>query len=238
MTRRLDARRWLTATALSLGLAASTLGAQPASADAATDAPVTKADKATVWTGSSKVVNVLANDTDPQGDPLAVCRVGESPYRNVGLGIEGGGGGSELFVFASPRAKAGTYVLTYYACDFEYLTAETLTVTVKKSTPVRVTKIEGRPGKLKVVNPNSRRIVMMWGDPRRERPDGSLRLPGHEAEVITVERRSIFWVAFFPRDGAIAGMGTVRNIALPKTVASSRVATDAPRLTRLWNSHR
>lgn len=237
MTRP-DVRRWLTATMLSLGLAASTLGAQPASADAATDAPVTKADKVTVWSGSVKTADVLANDSDPQGDPLAVCRVAESPYRNVGLGIEGGGDEGELYVFAGPRAKAGTYVLTYYACDFEYLTPATLTVTVKRSTPVRVTKIEGRPGKLRVVNPNSRRILMMWGDPMQERPDGTLRLPGHQSEVITVERRSIFWFALFPRDGGIAGMGTVRNIALPKVGAGPRVTPLSPGLTRLWNSHR
>lgn len=234
MARRLDVRRWLTATLLSLGLAASTLGAQPASADAATDAPVTAPDHATVWTGSGKFVNVLANDTDPQNDSLAVCRVATSPYRNVELLVEGG----ELVAFASSRAKAGTYELTYYACDFQYLTPGTLTVTVKKAKRVRVTKIDGRPGKLKVANPNSRNVVVMWGSLEEDEPDGTLRLGAHKAQVITVTRREIFWVAYFPRDFVTVGIGFVRNITLPKTAAPQRAVAVSPRMTRLWNAQR
>ncbi len=88
MSRRLDVRRWLTATVLSLGLAASTLGAQPASADAATDAPVTAPDKVTVWSGDMRGVNVLANDSDPDGDPLVVSEVGAASHGTVVLNAD------------------------------------------------------------------------------------------------------------------------------------------------------
>ncbi len=234
MSRRLDVRRWLTATVLSLGLAASTLGAQPASADAATDAPVTAPDKVTVWSGDMRGVNVLANDSDPQGDSLAVCRVAESTHEKVQF-VSGGG---EIFLFVSPRAKAGTYELTYYACDFEYLTPGTVTVTVKRAKRVQVTKIEGRPGKLKVANPNSRSVVVMYGNPEEQRPDGTLRLAAHKAQVITVTRVRIFWIAFFPKTGTFVGAGFVRGIELPKGAVAQRVTPVSPRMTKLWNAHR
>ena len=234
MARRLDVRRWLTATLLSLGLAAGTLGAQPASADAATDAPVTAPDKATVWSGSAALVDAVANDSDPQGDPLAVCRVAQSPYRNVELAVEGG----QLIAFASSRAKAGTYELTYYACDFEYLTPGTVTVTVKKAKRVRVTRIDGRPGKLKVANPNSRNVVVMWGSIEEDEPDGTLRLGAHKAQVITVTRTRIFWIAFFPKEMVFVGAGFVRGIELPERVVPQRTVDVSPRLDRLWDAHR
>lgn len=234
MARRLDVRRWLTATLLSLGLAASTLGAQPASADAATDAPVTAPDKVTVWSGSANLVNALANDSDPQGDSLAVCRTAESPYRNVQLVVQDG----QLIAYASSRAKAGTYELTYYACDFEYLTPGTVTVTVKKAKRVRVTKIEGRPGKLKVANPNSRNVMVMWGSIEEDEPDGILRLGAHKAQVITVTRTKIFWIAFMARQMVFVGAGFVRGIELPERVVPQRAASVSPRLDRLWDAHR
>jgi hypothetical protein len=237
---RHDARRWATATVVTLGLALSTLAASPASADEASDAPVTAPDRVTLWSGPQggvASVNVLANDTDPQGDSLEVCRTGESPSRHL-LAVAAGGG---FAVGASPRAKPGTYQLTYYACDFDYLTPGTVTVTVKKAKPVRVTKIAGRPGKLRVVNPNGRKAVVLWGDDDEDKPDGRLALAAHKRAVITVKRERIFWMAYLPRDFVVVGMGTVRNITLPKRsdrAVPERAVPLSPRVDRLWDAQR
>ncbi|WP_134739294.1 hypothetical protein [Nocardioides sp. 503] len=236
-------RRWATATVVSLGLALGTLAASPvapASADEASDAPVTGPDAATLWAGPDggiQSVNVLANDSDPQGDELQVCRVAETSSRNL-LAVASGGA---LAVGAMPRLKPGTYQVTYYACDLDYLTPGTLTVTVKKVKPVRVTKIAGRPGKLRVVNPNERKVVVLWGDQGRKRPDGRLGLAGRKRAVITVKRERVDWIAYLPRIFVLAGEGTVRNITLPQGAGRAvpeRTVPLAPRVERLWSAQR
>jgi hypothetical protein len=235
---RLELRRWLTAAVVGLGLGLSTLVAAPATADEASDAPVTAPDRVTVWAGGSMfsgaAVDVLANDTDPQGDKLEVCRVGPSASRYVEASAFMG----SLSITVRRRAKAGTYVLTYYACDFDYLTPGTVTVTVKKAKRIRVAKIPGRPGKLRVVNPNSRRVVVLWGSQDEEKPDGQIRLGGHKRAVITVTRERVFWFAYFPRIFVLVGQGTVRGITLPKRAASERAAAVPPRAGHLWDAHR
>ncbi|WP_193610789.1 Ig-like domain-containing protein [Nocardioides lijunqiniae] len=236
----LQVRRWATATVVSLGLALSTLAASPASADEASDAPVTAPDAVTLWVGPQggfQSVNVLANDSDPQGDELQVCRVAETSSRHV-MAVASGG---TLMLGAMPRAKPGTYQVTYYACDLDYLTPGTLTVTVKKVKPVRVTKIAGRPGKLRVVNPNERKVVVLWGGKNEKRPDGRLGLAAGKRAVITVKRERILWIAYIPRIFVLAGEGTVRNITLPKRAdraGAERTVPLAPRVQKLWDAQR
>ena len=73
----------------------------------------------TLRAGEGTAVDVTANDSDPDGEQLQVCRVGPSP------GASGDdGAGRELLVLAEP-SRHGTYTLTYYACDVSYLTAGT-----------------------------------------------------------------------------------------------------------------
>jgi hypothetical protein len=59
----------------------------------------------------------------------------------------------QLLVLPSPRAR-GTYTVTYYACDTSYLTAGTLTVTVKPPLPTLdiIPVGDAPPGKIRLVN--------------------------------------------------------------------------------------
>ena len=82
---------------------------------------MTTPDRVTMRAGEGSVVDVTANDSDPDGDQLEVCRVGPFP-RAVGALVQDG----DLVVLPSRRAH-GTYTLTYYVCDQSYLTAGHLT---------------------------------------------------------------------------------------------------------------
>jgi hypothetical protein len=86
--------------------------------------PVTNPDQLRVRAGDFASVDLTANDKDPDGDQLDVCRLGPLP-RHIEAGIDG----DYLVVTPDTQAK-GTYTLTYYACDDSYLTAGTVTVVV------------------------------------------------------------------------------------------------------------
>jgi hypothetical protein len=72
--------------------------------------PVTQADHATTVAGRPVVVSPLANDTDPNGDPLRLARVDEVPRAVLTPDFDAG-----TFTFTSD--KAGSYDLTYTVTD-------------------------------------------------------------------------------------------------------------------------
>ena len=233
MTLRHDVRRWAGVGSLVLGLLATGLTQSASAADPVLP-PVTHDDRVSLWAGGVIEVDVLANDTDPQGVELAVCRLGKEKFRNLDL-IELG---DTVGVITSPRLKAGTYAVTYYACNFDHLTPGTLTITVKKPEPVTVTKVADRPGTLRFKNPNKQRVVVLWGSREERRPDGRIALAGHAAGMVTVERTDVFWIAFLPRVGATAGMGTVHGVVLPRVSADHGRAVVRALYQRFWDNHR
>lgn len=236
MTPRHALRRWAGAAALTLGLLATGL-AQPTPAIAApVDAPVTQDDRVTMYAGGEASVDLLANDSDPQGADLAVCRIGPESYRNLDVLTFSDGRSTNVSVITSPRMPSGTYELTYYACNYERLTPGTLTVTVKRPKAVQASRVVDRPGRVRFKNPNERRVVVLWGSRSEERPDGRISIPAHEARIVQVQRTQVFWIAFLPTVGAVAGSGIVRGIELPRTrLAPTRTAL-APRYQRLWTA--
>lgn len=223
------------------GLAASILGltmlsAAPAIADEPPP-PVVVDDTVTLYAGQSDSINVLANDSSPSGDDLALCRFPETSISgikpppvlvsDIGSGLfEGFGLGSgtpgELAIVAMPRAR-GTHVVDYYVCDHSHLVPAKLTVVVKKVEPVDVAKVSGKRGRLKVTNHNDRAIRFWFGDPRALRPDGRVKVAAGETLRIHVQRHRIVWIALigagsgkasmFSSPG-IADLGQVRNIKL------------------------
>lgn len=201
------------------GLAAAALlttglAAAPATA-ADGSAPVTVADKVTLAESDYAELDLLANDSDPDGDELAICRFGDVPD---GIGIETmsstSGDEDQSMVLVGGR-RPGTYTVTYYACDFDHLTPGTLTVTVTKApkVKVKVTKT-AKPGRLKVVNDSGFPVRFMWGSINEGKPDGSRMVRG-KAVLIKVQRRSIVWVAA-GRGASSYDAGVVRGITLPK----------------------
>ena len=229
MTRAL---RQLTAGCALALVAGTGLTASPAGA--ATGSPPTTAnDTASMFAGNVVFVDVLENDTDPDGDDLAVCRIGESPHRSLDPIIEG----DELVIFSSARTKPGTYTFTYYACDFSYLTAGTVTLTIEPEPNITVKKIPSRPGKLKVKNPADFRIEVLFGSFRAEAPDGEVSVRRNSSRVITVHRHKIGWIAF-SRDGEFLKIGRVNDITLPpgdQPPAAGRLDL-SPRMATTWRA--
>lgn len=182
-------------------------------------APVTAPDSATVAQDAFEIVDVLANDTDPDGDELSVCRFGDLPG---GLEIVSGellGEDAGKVVIAPNGLKPGTYTITYYACDFSYLTPGTLTLKVTKPVvlPLKVKKLPNRPGKLWVVNHAKYPVNFVWGSYEAEHRkdfDGDITLTAGSSRVIDVRRRSVIWIGFNNRHSAFK-IGFTRGIELP-----------------------
>ncbi len=177
--------------------------------------------------------DVLANDSDPDGDELAICRLGDFDEERYFIDIEDG----KLFVFAFEDASEDL-VLTYYACDFETLVPATLTVSFRAIEPMRIVKLD-RPGRLRVINDNNRFVKFLYGNFHEDKPDGRARILPGESVVIPVHRRKIDWVAYFG-NGVLVGFGHVRGIELPggsQSVERGRVTLSRAE-AKLWAAQR
>lgn len=209
-------------------LALTLLQAGSASADT-TPLPAVVADTISLYPGQAAEINVLANDSSPAGGTLALCRFPEvdldGPLPAV-MAMEMpsilDGAAGDVIVSSMPRAR-GTHVVDYYVCDHAHLVPATLTVVIKDVQPVHVTKVRGKPGRLKVVNHNAEPIGFWYGHPRAERPDGRVRIAPGGTATVRVQRHRILWVALIgagPGKAAalsspgIAGHGVVRDIKL------------------------
>jgi len=197
------------------------LGLPGPTAQAATGtAPTTAPDTVQVQEGETTIVDVLANDTDAEGDPLEVCRLGEVPAALFADVVPAADTRSRRKgqIFLGTVGAPGTYTLTYYACDLSYLTPATLTVQVV-ATPavrVRVTKLDDRPGKLRVVNKSGFPVQLAWGSFQADAADGVVTV-GRKTVIITVRRPSIIWFAANKRRPSF-DVGVVRGIRLPHGV--------------------
>jgi hypothetical protein len=130
------------------GTAALVLGTVCTAYAATGSPPVTVPDHAVVRADQPTPVDVLANDSDPDGDELQVCRLGDLPRALRASQVQGG----QLLVLPG-RGARGTYTLTYYACDTSYLTPGTLTVRVRPPAPrFLIEPLGPPPGKIRLVN--------------------------------------------------------------------------------------
>jgi hypothetical protein len=90
------------------------------------NAPVASDDTAQVLAGQTVTIDVLANDTDADGDALAVVRVGNpSGGSFVGVDLESG-----LIEYLAPDTP-GSYTFEYEVTDGEETDTAMVTVTVK-----------------------------------------------------------------------------------------------------------
>jgi hypothetical protein len=241
MTRTRRAALFLLTTAMAtVGLSAVTAPAHAAS-------PVTTDDAVSLYAGNAAPVEPLANDTDADGDDLAICRLGESSYKRVELLTaitdEGQTSDEELIVITRPRAKPGTYTFTYYACDFETLTPGTITVTVVEPPNITAKALPGKPGKIKVKNPADFKILFLYGSFENGEPDGDVRIPRNSSVILEVERTRIDWIALKARSFEYLKHGRVKDITLPPGTTppgpdgpSSETETEIQRLLRWWRS--
>jgi hypothetical protein len=203
-------------------LATSLLAPTALAAEVDPEAPVVVDDAVSLWPQEGTIVDVLANDTDPHGDDLAICRLpvvdvlnGRMPKiwvedaTRLGLGEVG-----SLLVGALTR-KPGDYVVDYYTCNHTRLTPAKLTVTVRATEPVDV-RTTDRPGRIEVTNHNVAPIRFITDSPRN--PCASTRLgkvPAGGTRTFRVHTRSVAWGAMIG-NGGIADHGRVRGIELTR----------------------
>jgi hypothetical protein len=182
-------------------------------------APVVVDDAVSAWPGGTAEVDVLANDSDPGGDDLALCRMppletesSSAPVTIVDESIFGGPVGT-IAVQTSPRAY-GTYVLDYYVCNHTRLSPAHLTVTVRPVEPVDV--VPGRRDHVRVTNHNDRAVVFAAFTRDTCDLDTIRRVGAHHTRSIEVHHRSLQWMAVIGdhRSSGIADHGTVRGIEL------------------------
>jgi hypothetical protein len=227
------------AIATVLTIATSALGLVALASPAQAAAPVTVADTASMYPGNVVEVEPLANDTDADGDDLAICRIAESTYKRVDLVVafdEEGQPSETLLLFAGANAEPGTYTFTYYACDFETLVPGTLTLTVEEPPAITAKALPGKPGKIKVKNPADFKIRFLYGSFRAPGPDGVLKIARNSSVIISVRRTRIDWIAL-TRKGDFLVRGKIEGIVLPPgTTPPAAGRTVSPRLAKLWAS--
>ncbi|KQW52978.1 hypothetical protein ASC77_01335 [Nocardioides sp. Root1257] len=210
-------------------LGVTLLGSAPSYADEP-PLPVVVDDTVSIYPGQSAELNVLANDSSPSGDDLALCRFPSPDLAGTKIptvmaldeGSAGIGDPGDLAVVSTPRAH-GTHVIDYYVCDHTHLVPAHLTVTILPVAPVVVHKIAGKPGRLSVTNKNTASISFWYGDPHAARPDARVRIPAGATRTVPVRRHKIVWLALIGTSGGkssllgspgIADMGVVRDIRL------------------------
>jgi hypothetical protein len=202
-------RSWAALAAGVVLAATGATGVTGASADEPGGArPVTVPDTVTTKALQPVEITPLANDSDPDGDELTICRLGPVP-----AGLEAFNLDDEIV--AQPE-RAGTFTLDYYACDFQYLTKGTITIVATPATVLRVqVRKTHQPGKLRVVNHSSEKVSFAWGSVKEKKADGSRWLRPGQRTVFTVKRHSIVWVAA-DADGTVYVVHAVRGIDLPR----------------------
>jgi hypothetical protein len=193
--------------------------------------PVVGPDTVNLWPGQMTQVDLLANDSSPAGDDLALCRFPDSDFLadrfpNVLvshsmvpiLGDTPAGPGSVL-VGVRPRTR-GTHTIDYYVCDHTRLAPAVLTVVVRDVQPIKVSKVVGKKGLLEVTNDNVAPIRFLFGA-RFGKRDGVLKVPAGTTRTVRVQRPTINWLALIgpgslKGDGfaspGTAGHGVVKHI--------------------------
>lgn len=225
---RMQRRRLRAVLALATA-GAIALGVSSASADQADQAdqvPVARGEAVTLWAGTSEaLVKLLANDSDPDGDKLQVCRFGDpQPDRRLDVEPEDGVRNGRVEVSLDPRAT-GVYTYGYQVCDHSYLVPATLTVNVRPVGVTRVEKVPGRPRLLRVSNPDQHRIFFLWWASQGDEILGMVRIAPGGSRLVRAGASRVDWAAGFGDvDGDVevdTGYGTVRGLRPSRTPRSA-----------------
>jgi hypothetical protein len=182
---------------------------------AAGSAPVTAPDHVMVHAGETNAVDVTANDNDADGDQLQVCRLGPVPRALGQSQVQNG----SLFVAASRRAH-GTYSVTYYACDDSYLSAGTLSVTVKPPRPTLdiVTVGDSPPGRIRLVNTYKHvTFHCQWHAADSDTVEGRAVVRPRSTVVVTVDEARFEIDCQSPHIGVAAVFGRGRPHVVTRT---------------------
>jgi Big-like domain-containing protein len=186
--------------------AATVLMASPAHA-ATGSPPVTVPDQLSIHLDEQVVVDLAANDSDPDGDPVQVCRLGDLPPQLASSYLQDG----MLVLVAEHVRSARSLTVTYYACDSSYLTDGTLTVRVDPA-PAELTiqPLRGAPTRLRFTSTYSQRVFhCRWKRYGATEPLGRFTLRPGTSHVVRVRARYYEADCTSRDDSGVIGSGIV-----------------------------
>lgn len=218
----------------------------PSTAFAETADP--QADQLSQYAGSYGSLDVLANDTDPNGLALKVCDHSDIPESQGFLSLTDG-----LLSLYINEGVMEPIDFDYANCNGRDEVWHHGTVTVLQAINLIVRKVHGQPGYLKVTNKNTDLTgEVLYGSFAEMMPDGYVDVAPSSTLVFKIRKglkhrhADIDWVGsgFDSKDTFLSlGSGTVTNVHYPSVdVATPRMArpTSAPMnksALKLWNSH-
>ena len=180
----------------------------PQNTNPVNQAPEPKADKARVRAGQIVVIRPLSNDTDPDGDRLAVVNVSTTSRGATCLSSTG-----TIEYLAPSSTRDSIQRLTYGVTDGDRYRTATIDVSVVGIKPLRVTvtqrltftkhthKVKTR-ARVRFTNLNNRTVVVLAGSPRRINPSFRRGIaPGKSVVFVTTVRPRIVYVGFFRNTG-------------------------------------
>lgn len=182
--------------------------AAPQNDDTLNQAPVLTDDTVRVIAGSVATLKVLANDSDPDGDRLYVTSA-TTPKRGETCVQRNG----TIRYFAEPGRYNRTNTFTYAVTDGDRYRTATVTVNVEGLKPMRPVLRQRlvKKGKnvkqwavLTFTNPNSKRMLLLAGNPRKNRPAVQRVLyPGRSFTLTTKVARVYYITALAPQDAGL-----------------------------------
>jgi hypothetical protein len=191
--------------------------------------PVTTPDQVKIRAGDFANPDVTANDLDPDGDQLEVCRVGGVPG-DLKAGVADG-----QLLLAARQSARGTYTLTYYACDSSYLTPGTVTVTVgppRQSFDIRPIRFD--PYVLRLTNTYKHQTFhCQWGPIDSDRVVGTVSVKPLSTVTITVRLHEFDIDCTGPRGGYGAGFGSGDDPGEGRVTYSANASGGGQAQTRL-----
>jgi Bacterial Ig domain len=170
-------------------------------------APVTKPDTLTTYAGNLEFPQVLANDSDAEGDRLKVCGLGPEKYPHIRTDFEK----RTMDVDAGTKAKPGTYTFTYYACDGTSQTPGTLTLVLLKPPKIQVRAVAAAHGRLRATSKAPFRVELTYGNFNRDDPEGKIIIPKKGTIVFSTRYHRTDWIAR-TTDGTFLSQGNVRYV--------------------------
>jgi Big-like domain-containing protein len=170
-------------------------------------APVTAPDRVTAYAGQYVFVKALANDSDPEGDKLVIC--GLTPQRHPRITADFDNP-KVLAIGVGGRAKPGTYVFTYYACDGTSQAPGTVTLVVAEPPKIKVRAVAHAHDKVRATSNAPFVVKLTFGD-GTEDYEGLVYIPKRGSVVFTTRFPRLYWSAR-KTDGTLLARGYVPHI--------------------------
>jgi hypothetical protein len=176
-------------------------------------APTLANDTTSAIAGGSRVVNVLANDTDPQGDRLYVVSVTTTGNGQVCVDSDGA-----IEYFAPSSAASFVDHVTYGVTDGDLYRTATITVHVKGIKPLRARLVHRKTvrhkAQVQFTNGNDVNMTVLAGTPKKRKPLLTRTItPGHTVGFKTKYKKVIFFALVRDSDGLpiLVDIGTLNT---------------------------